>query len=86
MTIGAGLTNSNFNLEAYLSYFDGNTGHLTGCTERIETLRPKSPQPKKNFEIGQIRQNNNLRNNSTSVNMNKSRINNRPPIVNRPVN
>jgi len=86
LTIGPGLTNSNFNLETYLSYFDGNTGHLTGCTERIEALRPKSPQPKKNnnFEMGQIRQNNNLRNNNTPVN--KPRINRPPNIVNRPIN
>lgn len=75
LTLGPGLTNSNFNLETYLSYFDGNTGHLTGCTERIETLRPKSPQRQ-----------NNLRNNNTPVNLNKPRIN-RPPIVNiRPIN
>lgn len=80
LTIGPGLTNSNFNLEAYSSYFEGNTGHLTGCTERIEALRPKSPQ--------NLRQSNNLRNNAPVINK-QSRINNnvhRAPNVNlRPI-
>ncbi|RWS13188.1 Methyltransferase-like protein 14, partial [Dinothrombium tinctorium] len=46
VTIGPGLTNSNFNADTYNAYFDGSNGHLTGCTERIESLRPKSPPPK----------------------------------------
>ena len=42
VTIGHDLTNSNFNAELYSSYFtDGR--ETTGCTERIEALRPKSP-------------------------------------------
>ncbi|CAG9564454.1 unnamed protein product [Danaus chrysippus] len=42
VTIGHELTNSNFNAELYASYFtDGRD--TTGCTERIEALRPKSP-------------------------------------------
>lgn len=48
LSIGPALTNSNFNAETYHSYFDGSNGNLTGCTERIEILRPKSPPPKVN--------------------------------------
>lgn len=45
LTIGPALTNSNFNGDQYSGYF--NNGQLTtGCTERIEALRPKSPPPK----------------------------------------
>ncbi|KAI5712724.1 N6-adenosine-methyltransferase non-catalytic subunit [Diaphorina citri] len=45
LTIGPDLTNSNFNAETYTSYFIN--GYIsTGCTERIEALRPKSPPPK----------------------------------------
>lgn len=86
LTIGPGLTNSNFNLETYLNYFEGNSsnnhltsGYLTGCTERIEALRPKSP-PRNQINhnahnVTQIRQPNNLRNSTSAIN--KSRINNR---------
>lgn len=45
LTIGPELTNTNFNADLYNSYFS--TGQITtGCTERIEALRPKSPPPK----------------------------------------
>ncbi|CAG0882876.1 unnamed protein product [Darwinula stevensoni] len=44
LTIGPGLTNSNFNASTYASYFVNGT--TTGCTDRIEALRPKSPPPK----------------------------------------
>lgn len=47
LTIGPELTNSNFNSEAYNAHFNkGPNDYLTGCTERIEILRPKSPPPK----------------------------------------
>ncbi|KAG8196766.1 hypothetical protein JTE90_014499 [Oedothorax gibbosus] len=47
LSIGPALTNSNFNGETYNSYFNkGPEDFLTGCTERIEALRPKSPPPK----------------------------------------
>lgn len=47
LTIGPELTNSNFNSEAYNAHFSkGPNDYLTGCTERIEALRPKSPPPK----------------------------------------
>lgn len=46
LSVGSALTNSNFNAETYMSHFNGPNGHLTGCTERIEMLRPKSPPPK----------------------------------------
>lgn len=41
LTVGPELTNSNFNADLYPSYFTEST--TTGCTERIELLRPKSP-------------------------------------------
>ncbi|KAF0311422.1 N6-adenosine-methyltransferase non-catalytic subunit [Amphibalanus amphitrite] len=45
LTVGPGLTSSNFDPDLYNGYFaGGNT--TTGCTERIEALRPKSPPPK----------------------------------------
>lgn len=43
LTVGPELTNSNFNSELYQSYFA--EGAATGCTSRIESLRPKSPPP-----------------------------------------
>ncbi|XP_015919636.1 N(6)-adenosine-methyltransferase non-catalytic subunit METTL14 [Parasteatoda tepidariorum] len=47
LSIGPALTNSNFNAETYSSYFNKSPeDYLTGCTERIEALRPKSPPPK----------------------------------------
>ena len=44
LTLGSELTHSNFNADTYWSFFDHN--YLTGCTDRIESLRPKSPPPK----------------------------------------
>ena len=44
LTLGPGLTMSNFDEVVLNSYYDGKL--TTGCTERIETLRPKSPPPK----------------------------------------
>ncbi|GIY18544.1 n6-adenosine-methyltransferase non-catalytic subunit [Caerostris darwini] len=47
LSIGPALTNSNFNKETYNSYFNkSQEDYLTGCSERIEALRPKSPTPK----------------------------------------
>lgn len=47
LTIGPELTNSNFNSDLYKDYFIRNPNdYLTGCTDRIEALRPKSPPPK----------------------------------------
>lgn len=45
LTLGPELTNTNFNADLYSSYFNANN-LTTGCTERIEALRPKSPPPK----------------------------------------
>lgn len=51
LTLGPELTNSNFNTEMYNGYFSN--GQLTtGCTDRIEVLRPKSPPPKCKIPIG----------------------------------
>ncbi|KAK2179332.1 hypothetical protein NP493_498g02038 [Ridgeia piscesae] len=46
LTIGPGLTTSNFDPAIYASYFKDPNGTLTGCTEDVERLRPKSPPPK----------------------------------------
>ncbi|XP_028660822.1 N6-adenosine-methyltransferase non-catalytic subunit [Erpetoichthys calabaricus] len=43
LTVGPTLTNSNFNAESYCSNFAPPNSHLTGYTEEIERLRPKSP-------------------------------------------
>ncbi|XP_037088121.1 N6-adenosine-methyltransferase non-catalytic subunit-like [Pollicipes pollicipes] len=45
LTLGPGLTSSNFDPDVYNGYFAGSNA-TTGCTERIEALRPKSPPPK----------------------------------------
>uniref|UniRef100_A0A1B6FC80 N(6)-adenosine-methyltransferase non-catalytic subunit METTL14 n=1 Tax=Cuerna arida TaxID=1464854 RepID=A0A1B6FC80_9HEMI len=45
LTLGPELTNSNFNADLYASYFNP-SNITTGCTERIEALRPKSPPAK----------------------------------------
>ncbi|XP_030383882.1 N6-adenosine-methyltransferase non-catalytic subunit [Scaptodrosophila lebanonensis] len=43
LTVGPELTNSNFNAELYQTFFA--EAPATGCTSRIELLRPKSPPP-----------------------------------------
>uniref|UniRef100_A0A0A9XRN9 N(6)-adenosine-methyltransferase non-catalytic subunit METTL14 n=2 Tax=Lygus hesperus TaxID=30085 RepID=A0A0A9XRN9_LYGHE len=45
LTLGPQLTNSNFNWDLYAGQFSAST-LTTGCTDRIEALRPKSPPPK----------------------------------------
>ena len=44
LTIGPDLSNSNYDWSAHQAFFK--EGLTTGCTERIEQLRPKSPPPK----------------------------------------
>ncbi|XP_038061357.1 N6-adenosine-methyltransferase non-catalytic subunit-like [Patiria miniata] len=47
LSIGPKVTNSNFVRETYEGYFNkSTTDFLTGCSEEIERLRPKSPPPK----------------------------------------
>lgn len=47
LTVGPELTNSNLNTELYKDYFTRDSSdYLTGCTDRIEALRPKSPPSK----------------------------------------
>ncbi|ELU02054.1 hypothetical protein CAPTEDRAFT_218111 [Capitella teleta] len=47
MTIGPDVTNTNYNAKTYNAYFNKTPdGFLTGCTEEIERLRPKSPPAK----------------------------------------
>lgn len=43
LTVGPNLTNTNFNPETYASHFASPDSYLSGCTEEIERLRPKSP-------------------------------------------
>lgn len=43
LTIGPELTSSYFDKSKYKSYFEPPNSQFTGCTERIEMLRPKSP-------------------------------------------
>lgn len=52
LTLGPTLTNSNFNVEAYSTHFSEPNSYLSGCTEEIERLRPKSPTPKSMAERG----------------------------------
>uniref|UniRef100_A0A3B3ZBL7 N(6)-adenosine-methyltransferase non-catalytic subunit METTL14 n=1 Tax=Periophthalmus magnuspinnatus TaxID=409849 RepID=A0A3B3ZBL7_9GOBI len=52
LTVGPTLTNSNFNPEAYASYFALPNSNLSGCTEEIERLRPKSPPAKLKSDRG----------------------------------
>jgi len=47
LTVGPHLTSSNFNPDTYSGFFSGGPdAYLTGATEEIERLRPKSPPPK----------------------------------------
>lgn len=46
LTVGPGLTSSNFDPEVYSAFFGNPEDLVTGCTEEIERLRPKSPTPK----------------------------------------
>ena len=47
LTIGPDLTRTNFNPDTYSGFFSGDpNAYLTGATEEIERLRPKSPPPK----------------------------------------
>ena len=61
LTIGPELTSSNFDPETYNSYFHGAGVDgipdrvLTGCTDEIERLRPKSPTPKDKMGRGRGR-------------------------------
>lgn len=47
LTVGPHLTSSNFNSDTYAGFFNREMNrYLTGATEEIERLRPKSPPPK----------------------------------------
>uniref|UniRef100_A0A8D3DB21 N(6)-adenosine-methyltransferase non-catalytic subunit METTL14 n=1 Tax=Scophthalmus maximus TaxID=52904 RepID=A0A8D3DB21_SCOMX len=52
LTVGPTLTNSNFNPETYSSHFAIPDSILSGCTEEIERLRPKSPPAKLKSDRG----------------------------------
>ncbi|XP_050532863.1 N6-adenosine-methyltransferase non-catalytic subunit isoform X2 [Daktulosphaira vitifoliae] len=66
LTLGPELTNSNFNTELFNKYFS-NGNLTTGCTDRIEVLRPKSPPPKCKISM-------NTRKNISSLNRGRGRI------------
>ncbi|KAK0043793.1 methyltransferase-like protein 14 [Biomphalaria pfeifferi] len=47
LAVGPGLPSSNFDADTYKSYYESQPdAYLTGCSEEIERLRPKSPTPK----------------------------------------
>lgn len=46
LSLGSEITSSNFDPYKYAEYFNTEDGLLTGCSEEIERLRPKSPTPK----------------------------------------
>uniref|UniRef100_A0AAX7VY63 N(6)-adenosine-methyltransferase non-catalytic subunit METTL14 n=1 Tax=Astatotilapia calliptera TaxID=8154 RepID=A0AAX7VY63_ASTCA len=52
LTVGPTLTNTNFNPETYAAHFGLPNCHLSGCTEEIERLRPKSPPVKLKSDRG----------------------------------
>ncbi|XP_030589233.1 N(6)-adenosine-methyltransferase non-catalytic subunit METTL14 [Archocentrus centrarchus] len=52
LTVGPTLTNTNFNPETYATHFALPNSHLSGCTEEIERLRPKSPPVKLKSDRG----------------------------------
>lgn len=53
LTVGPELTSSNFDPVVYSGFFNKNPNDfLTGCTEEIERLRPKSPTPKNKQQGG----------------------------------
>ena len=43
LTIGPELSFSNYDKQVYKSWFEPPNSTVTGCTDRIEMLRPKSP-------------------------------------------
>ena len=54
LTVGPDLTSSNFDPEQFGNYFNTDPdAFLTGCTDEIERLRPKSPPPKVHKDDGQ---------------------------------
>ncbi|KAL2082814.1 hypothetical protein ACEWY4_022632 [Coilia grayii] len=75
LTVGPTLTNSNFNAEAYEEFFL--LSPLSGCTEDIERLRPKSPPPKLKTERGGGAQRGG-RGGATAVRGDRGRERNRP--------
>jgi hypothetical protein len=48
LTVGPSLSTSNFDKDLFRNSFDlSNNGNLTGSSEKIDMLRPKTPPPKK---------------------------------------
>lgn len=45
LTVGPTVTISNFDTQKFCTYFEKTPGMTTGCSDRIELLRPKSPVP-----------------------------------------
>lgn len=50
LTVGPDLSNSNYDWSLHQSFFSDSL--TTGCTDRIEQLRPKSPPPKSGARPG----------------------------------
>ncbi|CAG8523198.1 6587_t:CDS:2 [Ambispora gerdemannii] len=54
LTIGMGLSSSNFDPVRYANYFTEPSGYLLGSTAEIEALRPKSPPPRDNTSTPKV--------------------------------
>ncbi|KAG9304175.1 hypothetical protein G9A89_019737 [Geosiphon pyriformis] len=54
LTLGVGLSSSNFDPVTYAKYFTEPHGYLLGSTTEIEALRPKSPPPRDNTSTPKI--------------------------------
>ncbi|CAG8483916.1 8427_t:CDS:2 [Ambispora leptoticha] len=54
LTIGLGLSSTNFDPARYANYFVEPNGYLLGSTAEIEALRPKSPPPRENASTPKV--------------------------------
>ena len=82
LTLGKSLSNSNFVLEKYNSYFTGDKcypevqgyegGRYVGCSMEIEELRPRSPPRQSNINVNPLLFNNGISNTSLNLSSNLS--------------
>jgi len=85
LTLGKGLSSSNLDIDAYNTFFEGELcypevqgfqgGRYVGCTQEIESLRPRSPSRNNNSIINPLSNNMGMIN-SSSINNNYSTGNN----------
>lgn len=82
ITLGKSLSSSNLDIETYNSFFEGELcypevqgykgGRYVGCTQEIESLRPRSPTRNNNSIINPLSNNMGMINNSSFNNSNYS--------------